>query len=352
MVAGEYAVLEPNQPLVVMAVDRYVYCTVELQQKGVLHLPDLNLDSVEWNFQDDKILLNHHDPRLNFVKNTLELSLNFLREKGYEISPFSISVHSELDDASGKKYGLGSSAAVVTTVASAVLQLFDRTTTKDTIFKIAAMAHTMTQQSGSGADIAASTYGGVMKYTSFQADWLLEKMSESFSIKNIVEGDWPYYSRHPLQFPDDVQVFVGWTGKPASTTNLVKEVKKLKETNLQQYEEFLQNSYDAVNMIVKGMEDNNGELFFNGIKLNRLALAQLGETANVKIETEKLHRLSVIAEKLTGAGKLSGAGGGDCGLAFVPISVSETRLKTKWKKANIVPLTLAVCHQGVKLISV
>lgn len=352
MVAGEYAVLEPNQPLIVMAVNRYVYCTVEQQEKGKLHLPNLNLNEVDWDFCNNKILLNHDDQRLNFVKNSLELSMNFLCENGHELSPFSLSVHSELDDNSGKKYGLGSSAAVVTAVTSAILQLFDCSITKDTIFKIAAMAHTVTQQSGSGADVAASTYGGVMKYTSFQSEWLLEKMSGNFSVKKIVEGDWPYYSRYSLQFPEGVQVFVGWTGKPASTTNLVKEVKKLKRENEHLYETFLQNSQVAVDTIVKGMEENNAELFFEGIKSNRIALARLGENANVKIETEKLHKLSLVTEELSGAGKLSGAGGGDCGLGFVPVTVGETTLKTKWEKSDIVPLTLAVCHKGAEVLDV
>jgi len=43
MVAGEYAVLEHNQQLVVMAIDKFVYATVKRQKEGKLHLVDFSL---------------------------------------------------------------------------------------------------------------------------------------------------------------------------------------------------------------------------------------------------------------------------------------------------------------------
>ncbi len=351
MVAGEYAVLEPNQPLIVMAVNRFVYCTIESQTEGSLHLVDLGLDHVKWEFHDWEIFLNNEDPRLNFIKNALQLSLQFLQEKDRDFSVFSLTVRSELDDASGKKYGLGSSAAVVTAVISSVLKLFNKGVSKEVIFKLAAMAHTVTQQSGSGADIAASTFGGMMKYTSFQAEWLLKEMAEIQSVKTIVEKKWPYYSNQSLQLPKEVKLFVGWTGKPASTTNLVKEVRQLKETNLTAYDQFLHKSRTAVELIVKGMMEGDSQLFFEGITGNRHALAELGKIANVSIETEKLHQLSIVAEQLGGAGKLSGAGGGDCGLAFIPQNASESALYSQWMAAGIALLPITIYIHGVEEIN-
>ena len=48
MVAGEYAVLEPHQPLIVMAVRRYVYVTIEKSKTNELHLTDFDLMNISW----------------------------------------------------------------------------------------------------------------------------------------------------------------------------------------------------------------------------------------------------------------------------------------------------------------
>src|SRR5690625_7706145 len=96
----------------------------------------------------------------------MEIALTFLQENNVSWHPFSLSIKSELDDEqSGRKYGLGSSAAVTTAAISVILQAFAPTlATKEVIFKLAAITHINIQGSGSGADIAASTYGGVLAY--------------------------------------------------------------------------------------------------------------------------------------------------------------------------------------------
>src|SRR5699024_8355693 len=100
------------------------------------------------------------------------------------------------------------------------------------------------------------------------------------------------------------------------------QIKTLKISKSIQYEAFLQSSEYAVTLIMDGMKQGNREKFFLGIRQNREALALIGQHANVEIETEKLHNLSIEAEKYGGAGKLSGAGGGDCGIAFIPSNYS------------------------------
>src|SRR5690625_7626131 len=84
-------------------------------------------------------------------------------------------------------------------------------------------------------------------------------------------------------------------------------------------------------MIIKGMQTNKSEIFYDGIRENRLALATLGQAADVPIETEKLFLLSQEAEHFGGAGKLSGAGGGDCGRAFVRADTDVEQLYRAWE---------------------
>src|SRR5699024_5031402 len=202
----------------------------------------------------------------------------------------------------GAKFGLGSSAAVVTSVVRSILQLFLNDEVSDElVFKLAAISHVKTQGNGSGADIAASTYTGVLLYTSFQAEWLLPKIKQTNSITNLVQREWEFLSIKKIHFPNQIQLAVGWTGKPASTKSLVKEVKKMDDQSM--YTNFLKKSKEAVDVIVHGMEHRDISLFFQGIINNRHALAKLGKSAQVFIETNKLLALSEEAIKLGGAGK-------------------------------------------------
>src|SRR5699024_6562191 len=109
-----------------------------------------------------------------------------------------------------------------------------------------------TQGNGSGADIAASTYGGVLEYTSFQAEWLLKEIEQTPNIVELMEKEWKYLSVHVAAFPSEIDFVVGWTGKPASTKSLVNDVLQLRHTAKEQYEAFLACSEQAVEKIVHG----------------------------------------------------------------------------------------------------
>src|SRR5690625_3256992 len=131
MVAGEYAVLVPNQHLVVTAVDRFIYVKIEKSQKNTLHLNDFQLYDIPWEFQDGKVYLDIKDDRTSFVQSAMDVAFTYLQEQGVTTCPISLSITSELDDESGAKYGLGSSAAIVTGVVTALLRAFlDRKSTR------------------------------------------------------------------------------------------------------------------------------------------------------------------------------------------------------------------------------
>src|SRR5690606_31188203 len=84
-----------------------------------------NLHHLTWHFDGKRVIFDDYSPRLKFVTSALATALTYLREKKVETTPFSLTVRSELDDEkTGAKYGLGSSAAVVTSVITAVLEKF------------------------------------------------------------------------------------------------------------------------------------------------------------------------------------------------------------------------------------
>ncbi|WP_253291516.1 phosphomevalonate kinase [Virgibacillus proomii] len=350
MVAGEFAVLQPNQHLIVMAVDRYVYATIDHSKKNYLHLLDFQLETT-WEYKDNRIVVASDDSRTKFVEEAMTVAVNYLRERGYEVPPFQLSIKSELDDESGVKYGLGSSAAVVTSVITAILNRFlPSTPSPKLIYQLASISHVLTQGNGSGADVAASSYGGFLNYSSFQADWLQAAYQESRSLTELLERDWTYASLEPVTLPNSIYLCIGWTGKPASTKKLVDELMQLKTKNPDKFSTFLSQSEQAVNKVLQGMKENKTEILLEGIKENRQALASVGRHANVDIETSLLTKLCDLAEAYGGAGKPSGAGGGDCGIALMPSKEAADKLITAWKDVGIKPLSLKPYPYGAKAI--
>lgn len=341
MIAGEFAVLEPKQKLVAMAVDRFVYASLMDNEANLVTLDNLDLCEVAWTFDNQNVTIHANDPRTRFVEFAMEIALSYLKEHSISPGSFKLSIKSELDDESGIKYGLGSSAAVVTAVITAILKRYlPEYPSTELVFKLAAISHVVIQGNGSGADIAASSYGGIIEYTSFQAEWLLAEFEKRDSLTALIEKDWIYFSIKRITLPKDIHILIGWTGSPASTSDLVKKIRILKTTEPERYQRFLDGSAYAVQTFLAGIDQEDNRLTFKGIKQNRQALAALGRDADVEIETPLLAKLSDLAEQLSGAGKLSGAGGGDCGIAFMLSDEQQRKLRIAWQKAGIKPLTI------------
>lgn len=352
MIAGEFAVLEPYQKLAVMAVDRFVYTSIQSSSSNLLTLENFNLIDLPWQFNQSAVIIDTDNPHVNFVQEAMANALTYLEEHDIHPGSFSLKIKSELDDVSGKKYGLGSSAAVVTSVIAAILNYFLPINPADTlIFKLASISHVKTQGNGSGADIAAATYGGILQYSSFQADWLIEEIEQETTLTELVEKKWTYFSVQPIELPEELELCIGWTGNPASTSDLVNKILELKSNQPERFKEFIKKSDYAVHDFLYGMKTKDVPLLFQGIKQNRQALAKVGREARVQLETPLLETLSDLAEKYGGVGKQSGAGGGDCGIAFMPSEKKVDELMQAWKEAKIKPLKLTVYPQGASIVN-
>jgi phosphomevalonate kinase len=352
MIAGEYAVLEPNQKAVVAAVNRYVTVFIKSCNKYQLSLPQWGLEHITWELTDGRVQFSEQDSRLSFIQNSISVAVHFLQEKAVAIHPFQVKINSELDDAAtGRKYGLGSSAAVVVAVISSIL-CFHRypkeSTVLDEIFKLSAIAHLKTQGSGSGADIAAAVYGGWLQYSAFSAKWVMDESVKVRNLTELIEKPWPNLFIKSLTPPYSLRLAVGWTKEPAATAPMIKSVQDFRENNLEAYSEFLKESSIAVNSLIKSFEMKDCTEAINSLMKNRKVLQRLGANAGITIETEKLKTLCSIAETF-GSGKSSGAGGGDCGIAFLEGDSQIQELYKAWTQADISPLDLSVSNKGVNM---
>lgn len=177
-----------------------------------------------------------------------------------------------------EKVGLGSSAAATVCAVQAAFALRGEPSAPSRVFPIARRIHHDVQGSGSGIDVAASAYGGLIRY----------------------RPDRPAPIDEPV--PDIVVV---WSGESAKTGPRVERYRAWTERAA-----FVAESAALVEAFT---EDPIASL-----RQARRLLEGMAEAAGIAYRTPALDRIADLAEAHGGAGKPSGAGGGDIAIALLP----------------------------------
>ncbi|MCV3295885.1 MAG: kinase [Oenococcus sp.] len=222
----------------------------------------------------------------------------------FSINRFISQTKSELVNRQGVKYGLGSSGAyaVLKTKSDNLLPLSD-----DELFYKALAFSRQQQPQNSGADIAASTYGGLLLYEN---------------------GQLPIQAR----FPESWHLLVGWTGHPAVTSELVK--------NNQLSQSFIQTSDQIVRNMFTAIKDRNFAAFSQQMHLAEDNLEKL-----TGVMTQKIVQGIRAANRCGYQAKISGAGGGDNIIAFTEKIDDIPKIQQEWRRIGIVPLDLHVYYK-------
>ena len=84
------------------------------------------------------------------------------------------------------------------------------------------------------------------------------------------------------------------------------------------------------------------------LKQNRVLLKELSDKSKNNLETPELAKLADLADALGAAGKFSGAGGGDCGIAVCFDDDSAENVKKAWKENGIVPVDVKISEKGAE----
>lgn len=345
MIAGEYAVLEPETSGVILAVNRYITVKVTPSKEYCIS-SSLQKTELSWDYDKEKgVKFKNSDTALllvsPFISSALDIVFQYLELIEISQETFHIEITSQLDDKkTGKKYGLGSSAAIVVGIITAVLDYFKvlEKTSLETRFYLCATAHLKAQGSGSCADIAACVYGGWVWFRSFSVTWLLDRINKEVKLEEILKTPWPGLMITRLTPPDDLYFYSGWTKKAAKTPDMVNQVFEFKRKNPKSYKQFNDMSNKATKRLIEGFLDQNTENIIDAIGSNRKALLYLEQESGIAIETKELRTLCNIGE-LYGNGKPSGAGGGDCGIVLTNRDVKDILWKA-WEKEGIQPLSL------------
>ncbi len=347
-VAGEYAVVETGYPAIIVAVDQFVTVnvTAAADAYGSIVSKQYQENSLFWQRNGDEMVFDNRDNPFHYILSAIKLTETYAREQGKDLALYRLDIDSDLDSTDGKKYGLGSSAAVTVATVKALNLFYQLNMTPDMIYKLAAIAHLDIQGNGSLGDIAASVYGGWIAYRSFDKSWLAAQR-RNYSLSQLITMDWPELSIELLTAPAALKLVIGWTGSPASTSQLVDKIAIAKAEKRAQYTQFLEASRETIESLIQGFRDKALEKIQAGIRDNRRLLNELAAFSGVAIETPKLTTMCDLAESVGGAAKSSGAGGGDCGIVLLDEQIETAPLFDQWREQAIEPLTFQV-HELAK----
>jgi phosphomevalonate kinase len=295
VLSGAYAVLE-GAPALVAAVDRYVIA----------------------------------DPRREAALLTPEVR-EALHHRAATRAPW-FDARALRDEVSDRKLGLGSSAAIL--VASlAALELLREPSLDDAalarrIFDAALCAHRIAQGGGSGVDVAASAFGGILRF---------QLPSDGGVI--------PITAR--VELPKPLVIGVWSSTSAASTAIMLAGVAALKRDRPGEYRTVLGELAGAAEATA---EAATGPAYVAACRRQLGGLASLGRIARVPIVTPEVAELDRVAQ-MTGASILpSGAGGGDVVL-IISTGPAHADLEASARRLGLTPLHLALGARGVHALT-
>jgi phosphomevalonate kinase len=317
---GEYAVLE-GAPALLAAVERRATATATTSARWVLTAHELGIDGLALG--PDGSLPPGIDPethgRLALVD---AVRAGAAALPGAYPGPLDLAIDTSALHENGHKLGLGSSAAVATALTAALANVRGIGLTREKLFSLADAAHRTAQGgAGSGGDVAASVYGGLLLYT---------------------RGAEPV----PATWPADLELFAVVTGAGSSTTALVARVADYREREPRGYRRDLA----ALSTLAREAESALAEAdaFLALADEYFLALDALGAHSGAGIVTERHRELRDLAAASGAVFKPTGAGGGDLGLVFAKLEATD-RLRSAFTEAGAAVIPVPFSPDGAKI---
>lgn len=309
--AGEYAILEPGQLALLKAIP--IYMTAEIESSEVYRFySDMFSYSVDLR----------PDSSYALIQETVALVEEYLTAQGVELQPFSLEIRGKMER-EGKKFGLGSSGSVVVLVIKAMLAFYERPAERELLFKLASAVLLKRGDNGSMGDIACIVSEDLVLYQSFDREKVAQWLDKE-DLQDVLNRDWGFSIRNvePVLAFD---FLVGWTKEVAVSSHMVKQIKKNMNAS------FLQASKETVTNLVKALHEGQEEKIMELLE----QASQLLEGLSSDIYTPSLRQLKDASRNLKAVAKSSGAGGGDCGIAFSFDQDSTTLLKKRWADLGI-----------------
>jgi phosphomevalonate kinase len=342
LLAGGYLVLEsPNVGLVIAANKRF-YCTIQeaeysgdFQSQVIVRSPQFHS---EWEYHidndDTAISLQESEKnasRNDFVEKTLRVAFSYIIAIGKEIPKsmiftiqadndfYSILPHLEgksrtpksvstlpkflpcpIDDqgkAQVNKTGLGSSAALVSSMVGAILHFFDLPL--DRAHNLAQICHCHAQgKVGSGFDVSAAVHGSqVFQTFSTQtlADFLTQhlpnetalKQSTLESLKDTVESTWEGGCVEKIGLSHGLKMILADVCGGSESPSMARQILAWKASRNTTKEPYWETLASINPRIIQLLKDNDFEGLRVAFQDARISLKQMGEAAGVPVEPDE-----------------------------------------------------------------
>ena len=305
---GEYAVLE-NSPAIVAAVNRRALITIEQSRRdhGTLILPHLKV-SVPFATDGDVIkplVKPETSSAVEAVSRVISMlnRMLYLETKAKGVfNRMSLTIDtSDFFSADGNmKMGLGSSAAITVGLLVAVRSHVNHVRiNKHALMHDGYRHHNESQtQAGSGIDIAASVFGGILRYKLG-----INSPTYSAEIKQITT-------------PEDLQMRFVWSGRPASTASFLKNFAAYREGKRGEFNRTMGRLIRLAQDGCEAFEKSNTPAFLQSVEGFYHCLENLSLRSRIPIISTDHRRIARIVYENGGYYKPSGAGGGDFGIIF------------------------------------
>ncbi|MGT2772471.1 phosphomevalonate kinase [Streptococcus marimammalium] len=309
--AGEYAILTPNQVAIIK--DIPIYMTAQVYPSN-----DFRLSSDMFDYYVD---LNDDD-NYALIQESVKTMASYLKLKNKTLTPFSIQVTGKMEK-DGKKIGIGSSGSVTVLILKALSLFYQINLTKEELFKLAVYTLLKRGDNGSMGDVACVVYEALIYYRSFDRqrvkNWLFE-----MTLQELLEKDWGFLIK-PVNNSLSFTFLVGWTKQPSISFQMIEKVKASIDKI------FLDSSKKEVDDLYIALKTGHKEKTIKSLS----TLGQLLENLHPSIYSSQLKALKNATYQLDAVAKSSGAGGGDCGVALVFDDRSRLEIIKRWKQENI-----------------
>jgi phosphomevalonate kinase len=227
-----------------------------------------------------------------------------------------------LGDGSSRKLGLGSSAAILVATMAAFRssEELGSPTFGRTLFDDALTAHRAAQGGGSGVDVAASCFGGVVSCRLDGAALAVD----SFALPDCTVEAWA-------------------CAASASTSKMLSKVREFAGRERALYTELIRAATEGSELALRSRDAAD---LVAAIRQQRAALAELGRRADVPIVLDELDALDGVAAFDDAVMYPAGAGGGDVALYVGPRPSGES-FRLRAAELGLVRLDLVVGASGV-----
>jgi phosphomevalonate kinase len=227
-----------------------------------------------------------------------------------------------------RKLGLGASAAIL--VASLAAREGKRGAdlsdekVRGVLFERARAAHAAAQSGGSGVDVAASVYGGVLEY-----------------VPGVAK-------RRSLPTGTLIHVFA--CGTSARTAELRGQVDRFASLSPASHRACIDDLEVIAHEAASAVKDGSQARLVAAIRRAARALCRLGVAANAPIVPEGFDVLEVVAAAENAAFCVSGAGGGDVA-TYVGSSPPSSAFVERARTLGLFEIDVALDEKGVRAVT-